>query len=348
MKLDDGTFTLKYHFVTDLRNGDKVVLPGKVLDQGSVFYTDDHEGHIACPDCEVAKIRRQLGFTQAGAIRVRDHFKVAHGEKHDPDCIKLSDQIEEGTSSDKWDLTKGPVIFLNELREPPIPAFNRSAGVVPRLTQRDADGKLHILNEDLDNRRRLRAKTPEDFFRIMKSKAINQALLQDAWVINSDHATPFPKFFIRPEANGEQVRIKGLVADLMGGRLNAHAVMLNTTLREAPSYKRKDGRTRLRFGLESFTMPHPETGKPLYVIPAVHLRVREAFHDFNGIGQSKGRGAAEIFILAHPYLTKKRGQDDVLFLHFEINDARHYAWRTLADLTRAVTKRPDFRTPVTP
>lgn len=348
MQLEDGSYTLKYHFVTDLRNGGKVVLPGKIQDQGSTFYTPDHEGHIFCPDCEVAKMRLQSGFTQAGVIKVREHFKLAHGEKHHPQCLKLSDQVEETRSDDELDLTKGPVIFLNELPEPRIAAFNRSAGAVPKLIHRDEDGKLHILNDDLNDRRRLRAKTPEDFFRIMKSKSINQALLQDAWVINNDHATPFQKFLIRPEKDGEQVRIQGLVADLMSGRQGMHAVMLNTTLSAPPVYKSKNGRTRLRFGLEPFTMSNPETGEPVYVTPLLHVRDCSKFFDFNGIGNSKKRGPAEIFVLAHPYLSKLRTHPDTLFLHFEINQGAHYAWQTLAELARAVTKRPDFRTPVTP
>ena len=121
--------------------------------------------------------------------------------------------------------------------------------------------------------------------------------------------------------------------------------MLNTTLRDPPSYKSKDGKARLRFPLEPFTMFHPETEREIQVVPHLHVRDRTVFHDFNGIGRSKGRGPAEIFVLAHPYVSRLRTRPDTVFLHFEVNQGAHYAWQGLADLARAVTKRPEFREP---
>lgn len=355
MRKTDGSFTPAYPYVVHRDNpGEKIVPPasGKyLLDASTHFYnaaTDD--GKITCADCMLPDMRLQKGYAQAGRrTEVRTHFRTAHGHKHDPDCLALAGQAEPLPHTSEINLDKAPLIFLNGL--PEVMSLTKRHYLAthprPRLVVFDADGKIRINDDDLKDRRRLRASSPEDIFRIMKSRTMTQDQLRGAWIVENDRKTPWTDFFVHTgiAAKPDYSLMEKLVTTLASGPAGEHAVMLRAVLDQSPRPKRSaDGKTRLRFPMGSFSMAHPETGDPLTVVPLLHVREKTLFRDFNGIGQGRHAHGGELFALTQPFLSRQRGRDDVVFLNFEINQADHYVWKSLAGLKAEIVRRPDFFT----
>jgi hypothetical protein len=356
---EDGTFGRKYEHVIDRDTGEYVILKNThrgVIQQDAVFYDPERHIHLTPDCCAVPNMDVIAGYHQAGGKKVAQHFKVAYGQSHSPNCPNTpKPQEEDHTERDK---TKGPVIFLNGSLSDFARDFEKAASRSnkERLVYRNEQNKWVIRDEDLESRPRLHAANPEDLFALMKRKDMTQTCLSDTKILFDDSVTPWDKFFVRGR------RLVSFVQDVLDAEKQPHPILLHIRMKEEAEYQFEKRRLKIR--LPEFSIDDPETGKPVQVHPYVYVRNPFIFNEFRNFEEGEER---EFFLLTPAYTSNKPGRNkgpnlryvsdeeaarpdplspENLYVHFELK-THLYARKTLAELNAEMQQKPDFmvRTP---
>lgn len=357
----EGSFSRKYQHVVDRDTGEAVVIKPRKrnfqLDPTAVFYDPEkHDGRLTCGNCALPDIDVIEAYYQRGGHRIGQHFKIAHGQRHHPQCNLATEPLDDETHTER-DATIGPVIFLNGSLIDLAYDFKRAAQPVPeaeRLIYRTPDNKFAIRDERLEPRQRHSARNVDDFFRVMRRKDMTLERLTDSWIIFGESAISWDKFFIRGK------RLRDMTTDLLTPEADKHPVLLHVRMKKPAKLEHRRAGDRLKIALPTFTMSHPETGEEVTVHAQAYVRNKDIFPAFQNFAAGETK---EFFALTTPYFSeyipRRPGEPNLrfvsdaeaardepkkprhIYVHFNLHP--HFLeWKTMAELAAEMGKKPSF------
>lgn len=326
--------SLKHPVVFNRTTRELVSPLGKAFKNAREYDPGVDKAQLTCVHCFRAAMSHHNQAEPAAGDNLpgnTSHFQTNPRSPHADDCIAAVFYQDEDYDPDKINHDKGFKIYvgMGQLRRP----FNRHN---PALVRRDPSGEIVVTSPDLIDRETISAKSPKDLVRLLKSGHINR--VNDSKIVYHNEIIPWADFFVRKsngKAEPEFGRWIGLAQRLVNG--SDQPALFHVDIGSInPSHIQGPGKSRLRYSLPAFTAVHPETGRPITVVPLLQIKSPHMFDMFKGEDK-------EFLVMSLPRIYPDQRRPKIWYMDIPVDNPKKVVAASLQELSAVARERAALR-----